>query len=63
MNMPRNLRTFLRDREGAVSVDWVVLAITVIGIVIALLSTVRSHPPEPHSTGVSYRAASTLSFP
>ena len=36
------INTFLADEDGAVTVDWVVLTAAIVGLGIAVLSSVRS---------------------
>jgi Flp pilus assembly pilin Flp len=36
------IKNFARDEDGAVTVDWVVLTAAIVGLGLAVLSTVRS---------------------
>ncbi len=36
------IKTFARDEDGAVTVDWVVLTAAIVGLGIAVLASVRS---------------------
>ena len=40
INLLRGIRRFARDDNGAVTVDWVVLTAAVVGLGVAILSTV-----------------------
>lgn len=52
MSFPTPFKLFLENEDGAVTVDWVVLAAAVVGIAIAVLSTV-STGVEDLSTDIS----------
>lgn len=45
--------SFLNDRNGAVTIDWLVITVALVGLVIAVLSVISAgpsgstdHPPE-----------------
>ena len=42
MNIRPHINTFLGNEDGAVTVDWVVLTAAIVGLGIAVLSTVTS---------------------
>lgn len=40
------IKTFRRDEDGAVTVDWVVLTAAIVGIGIAIMTTVSTNTKE-----------------
>ena len=40
--MKKFLNAFVKDEDGAVTVDWVVLTAAIVGIAIAILATIRT---------------------
>jgi len=40
--MKKFLNTFVKDEDGAVTVDWVVLTAAIVGIALAIIAVVRT---------------------
>ena len=52
IDLIRGLRDFRREEEGAVTVDWVVLAAAVVLLAIPIATTVRA-PVQSATTGIA----------
>ena len=58
--MRRNLSRFFKDEAGAVTVDWVVLTAAIVGLGVAVISTVSAGALD-HATGLgSYMDAKSV---
>ncbi|SFH15218.1 hypothetical protein SAMN04488020_107121 [Palleronia marisminoris] len=62
MNISNEVGFFVASENGAVSVDWVVLAAAGAGLAISVLATVGPFSSEAHSKRVSHVAAHTSAY-
>ncbi|SUZ33029.1 hypothetical protein ROE7235_02797 [Roseibaca ekhonensis] len=66
MKLFANIKTFAADESGAVTVDWVVLTAAIVGLGIAVISSVRTGTSDLATdiqtslTGASVSALGTL---